>query len=255
MKASLFLILCLLSGEAFSQVEIQNPGYNIGPHPESLTFQSQSNQPAGAINYNHYDLNGNSYSGGNRDLAEINGVIPSSEKYTNKEFVDGNLIYSSGNQSQIVKMNFNQLYGDMQFIDPSGDTLFIANADSIAFVRFEKTLYLHTSQSGYLKIISGNDHIKLCSQSKIKLHAERFASSKTYNIPHQHLVLSTKEYYYLVDDEIKYEATKSGFQQAFPKNKQQIEVYLQQMARQRTPIKFYKKDDLLALLKFCNSLL
>lgn len=255
MKANLFLIICFLSSEAFSQGEISNPAYNVGPHPESLTFQSQSNRTSGAINYNHYDLNGNSYSGRNRGLAEIDAVIPSSEKYSYKNFTNGNLIYSSGNQSQIVKMNYHLLYGEMQFIGEKGDTLFIANTDSIAFVRFEKTLYLYSYQNGYYKIISGNDQIKLCAQQKLKLNEQRYTSNKDLNVPVQHLVISNKEYYYLLDKEVTYEATKTGFQNAFPKYEQQIEVYLKQMARQRTPIKFYREDDLVALLKFCTSLL
>ena len=260
MKVNLLLIFCFLSSEAFSQGEISNPAYNVGPHPESLALPSQSNRNngvinSGAIDYNHYDLNQNSYSGGKRDIAELDGVIPTSEKYSYKEFIDGNLIYGSGNQSQVVKMNYHLLYREMQFIDEKGDTLFITNTDSIAFVRFDKTLYMHSYQSGYYKILSGNDHIKLCSQQKLKLHTERFASSKTYNIPYQHLVLSKKEDYYLVDKEVTYEATKTGFQNAFPKFKQQIEIYLQQMARKRTPIKFYKEADLIALLNFCTSLL
>ena len=253
MKTNLFLILCLLSKEAFSQIAIVQTVN--GPQTGYTDIHGQINRSGGAFNYDHYDLNAISYSGGNRDITEIDGVLPFSAKYSFMEFVDGNLIYKSGNKSEVVKMNYHQLYGEMQFIDKKGDTLFVANTDSIAFVRFEKALYLHASGNGYFKIVSGNNQIKLCSQQKLKLNEGYYTANTNVNVPAEYLVISTKEYYYLVDKEGKYEANKAGFQKAFPKHKQQIEVYLQQMASQRTPIKFYKEDDLISILKFCESLL
>ncbi len=254
MKASLYVLIIFLCREAFSQGEISNPAYNVGPHSESLDLPSQSNRSGGVINYNHYDLNQNSYNGGNRDITEIDRVIPSNEKYSNEEFLDGNLIYSSGNQSEVVKMNYHLLYEEMQFIGKKGDTLFVADTDSIAFVRLGKALYLHTSLNEYLKIISGNNQMKLCSLQKLKLNEGYPASGGVFNVPIEYKVLSKKEDYYLVGKETRYVATKSGFHMAFPKFKQQIGGYLQQMARQRTPIKFYKEEDLVTLLTFCTSL-
>jgi hypothetical protein len=256
MKVNLFLILCLLSSEAFPQVAIQNPGYVVGPHLESLDWLTKSNRSGGAIDYNHYDLNSNSYSGGDRDIAEIDAVLPVSEKYSFENFTNGNLIFSSGNQSQVVKMNYNLLYREMQFINEKGDTLFILNSDSIAFVRFEKNLYLHTPQGDYFKIISGSNNLQLCSLQKLNLNKGYKTSNLNVSVPAEYLVLSTKEYYYLINKGkgVKYEANKDGFQRAFPKYEQQIEGYLRQMARQKTPIKFTKEDDLIVLLEFCNSL-
>ena len=246
MKSSLFLVICFCSIDAFSQVAtISQTGY--------LGIPGETNRSGGAQNYYHYDLNQNLSPENNFAITDIDRVIPVSEKYSYKEFLDGNLIYTSGNQSQIVKMNFHLLYGEMKFIDPNGDTLFIANADTIAYVRFDKDLYQHDSQNGYAKILSGNDKIKLCSQQMLKLTEKR--KSDNVNLPYEHLVLSKKEYYYLIEKGVKYEANKPGFEKAFPQYKQQIEGYLQQMARQRMPIKFYKEEDLIKLMNFCTSLI
>lgn len=253
MKATLFLIICLLSKEAFSQIAIAQTV--SGSQTGYLGIPAQI-YPSVALNNYQYNLNANRYLGEYRDISEINGVIPFSEKYSFKEFLDGNLIFKSGNKSQVVKMNYHQLYGEMQFLDKKGDTLFVADNDSIAFVRFEKALYLHITGNGYFKIMSGNHYIKLCSQQKLELNkGYNNPGNITVHGPADYLVISSKEYFYLVDKEVKYEANKAGFQKAFPKHKQQIKVYLKKMARQQTPIKFYKEDDLVSLFKFCASLL
>jgi hypothetical protein len=101
--------------------------------------------------------------------------------------------------------------------------------------------------------MSGNNQIKLCSVKKLKLN-EGYAVSNGYVNSPAEFKVSTKENFYLVGQETRFEATKSGFHMAFPKYKQQIEGYLQQMARQRTPIKFYRQEDLITLLSFCTSL-
>jgi hypothetical protein len=54
MKASLYVLIFFLCQEGFSQGEISNPAYNVGPHSEFLDFPSQTNR--NVINYNHYDL-------------------------------------------------------------------------------------------------------------------------------------------------------------------------------------------------------
>ncbi len=250
MKASVYVLIFFIYQVAFSQVgTVIYP--QIDPQKDYLGVPGGIVRSGGAVNYNHYDLNGNRYS--NRSLEAIDDAIPVGEKYEYENFHDGVLIYKSGNQSHVVKMNYHQLYGEMKFLDERGDTLFIANTDSIAFVRIGQTLYLHTSSNEYLKIISGNNQIKLCSVKKLKLN-EGYAVSNGYvNEPGEYKV-STKENFYLVGKETRFEATKSGFHLAFPKFKQQIEGYLQQMARQRTPIKFYKEEDLTPLLTFCSSL-
>lgn len=247
MKSSLFIIICFCGIDAFSQVAtISQTAY--------LGVPGETNRSGGAQNYYHYDLNQNLSPENNFAITDIDRVIPVSEKYSYKEFLDGNLIYTSGNQSQIVKMNFHLLYGEMKFIDPNGDTLFIANADTIAYVIFDKDLYQHDSQNGYAKILSGNDKIKLCSQQMLKLTEQR--KSNNINLSYEHLVLSKRESYFLFrPTQGNCLANKSGFIKAFPTHEKQIETYLQQMARQRMPIKFYKEEDLIKLMNFCTSLI
>ncbi len=249
MRACLFVLFYFFCREAFSQI-----GTVMYPQTDYLLVPGGIARSGFPVNYNHYDLNGNRYSGGNRSLEAIDDALPVREKYEYENFLDGVLIYKSGNQSHGVKMNYHQLYGEMKFIDERGDTLFVANTDSIAFVRIGKTLYLHTSSNEYLKIISGNNQVKLCSMQKLKLNEGHPVSGGVFNVPVEYKVLSKKENFYLVGKEARYEATKSGFHIAFPKYKQQIEGYLKQMERQRMPIKFYKEEDLTTLLKFCSSL-
>jgi hypothetical protein len=252
MKPSIILIAGLIC--SMTNLQVATAQVVMGPQTEYLGIPGGLNR-SGVVNYNHYDLNQNIYNGGTRDITEIDRVIPFTEKYSYEDFLNGHLIYTSGNKSQIVKMNFHLLYGEMQFIGPAGDTLFIANADTIAYVRFDKDLYQHDSKNGYVKILSGNYHIKLCTQKKLELNQQVLRSNNNVNVQVEHLILSKKDCYYLFEKGVKYEANKSGFEKAFPQYKQQIEGYLQQMARQRMPIKFYIEDHLVGLMNFCTSLI
>ena len=77
MKANLLLIICFLSKGAFSQLAMVQTV--TGPQMGYVSM------PVGAIsrvdNYYHYDLNKNSYYGGNRDIIEIDRVIPSGQTH------------------------------------------------------------------------------------------------------------------------------------------------------------------------------
>ena len=90
--------------------------------------------------YNHIDLNKNNYYG-DLDVTDMDRVIPYDVKYSYAEFIEGQLIYASGNRSQLVKMNYNKLYGEMQFIDENRDTLLITSVDTISYIRLDKYLY------------------------------------------------------------------------------------------------------------------
>ncbi len=253
MKASLLLILTLKVVMSYSQV-ISGGGTRYYVY-SSVVGQTTSGTlvslPVSTISQYYFDLGKNNIANKNEDVTKLHHHTRVNERYSNSEFTDGYLIYSSGNQSVRVKLNYDQLFGEMVFLDDDHDTLFISNVDSVSFVRLGKDLYQHHAEK-YLKVLAGNNRMTLCSQLQVKkLKRENSAetSKPTYS------VLEKENSYFLIDaNDDLHRASRRGFLRTFPAHKKQIEVYLQQMARQRTPIKFYHEKDLLSLMRFCESL-
>lgn len=245
MKEKLLLAICTVY--AFTTYSQITPG---------ITYQQiiTGPLPGGIYNPMFLDLNRNPIAKDILDVASMDKLIQSEERYNYGQFEDGYLIYSSGNRSKIVKMNYDQLFGEMRFIDETEDTLFVANSDTILYVRLEDDLFYHTAKIGYLKILTGNDVVKLTSKVMIKAIKQNRLKSNSDD-KSRYLVHKKSELFYLVNPEKTiYAANKIGFKKIFPKHKQQLDMYLTQMARQKQPIKFNNKSDVEMLMKFAVGL-
>ncbi|MDQ6610560.1 MAG: hypothetical protein M3Y85_12145 [Bacteroidota bacterium] len=88
-------------------------------------------------------------------------VIPQKELYTYKEFTDGT-VYLKENKFSKVKMNYNSLIGEMEFINEKGDTLSIADADNINSIVINADTFYY--DKGYLKLIANNGELKLANK-------------------------------------------------------------------------------------------
>ena len=204
--------------------------------------------------------------------ARLSVAIPWKEKYRYSEYRDGNVYYSSKKVSAPVKLNYNLLFRKIMVINEMGDTLAIANFDEVKYIRIDKDLYYHDVKRGYFEILSNpNDSIRLAGQRKLKIlkryvlgDAEKpqlTSTNKLFSVLYiplnptfnrEEVTLSRDVTFFLMEGKGDfYIANKSTFMMLFPKHKKQIEGYLLQMVRQRTPIKFYREEDLRNLLAFC----
>ena len=52
-------------------------------------------------------------------------VIPLKAQYQYQDFRNGILFFPKGKKSEILSLNFNILYSEIQFIDTKGDTVFL----------------------------------------------------------------------------------------------------------------------------------
>jgi hypothetical protein len=245
MREKLLLAICTVY--AFASFAQMTPG---------ITYQKiiTGPSPSGINNPMFPDLNRNLSTKNISDFVLMDKLIQSEERYNFDKFVDGYLIYTSGNRSRIVKMNYDQLFGEMRFIDEKEDTLFVTNSDTILYVRLEEDLFYHNAEIGYLKIHTGNDVVKLTSNVKIKVIKQNNMKGNSADLP-KYLVDKKSESFYLVNQEKTiYAASKVGFKRSFPKHKHQIDMYLTQMARQKQPIKFNNKSDVEMLMKFAVGL-
>src|SRR5690349_1332243 len=64
---------------------------------------------------------------------KITEAIPASEVYSYPEFMPGK-VYLRNNTVSIVKLNYNSVLAEMQFINPQGDTLSVADEKLISII-------------------------------------------------------------------------------------------------------------------------
>jgi hypothetical protein len=68
-------------------------------------------------------------------------AIPANELYSYPEFRTGTVTLKNGTSAD-VKLNYNSVFGEMQFIDPKkGDTISLAEERNIKFITFEKDTF------------------------------------------------------------------------------------------------------------------
>jgi hypothetical protein len=87
-------------------------------------------------------------------------VIPKEEKYSYANFTTGN-VYLRNETFSRAPLNYNALFGEMQFIDPKGDTLSIADENNIKQIVINNDTFYYSK--GYLKQIQDYGEVKLAA--------------------------------------------------------------------------------------------
>ena len=96
----------------------------------------------------------------------FNESVAFTDLYQYPQFVTGKVFFKSGD-SGMAKLNYNRLLNDMQFIDPKGDTLNIANAATIKFIRIDGDVFYY--DNGYVKLIKDSNEIKLAAKLTLQV--------------------------------------------------------------------------------------
>ncbi|HET6769698.1 MAG TPA: hypothetical protein VFH08_19960 [Chitinophagaceae bacterium] len=198
----------------------------------------------------------------------INESVSMTDLYQYPQFVYGRVFFMPGD-SGAAKLNYNRLLDEMQFIDPKGDTLNIANARTIKFIRINADVFFY--DDGYVKLIKDTNGIKLAEKQtlkpsdKTKIGAYGMASPTSaidsygtlidargvYKlVPREDITLAKKTEYYFGDKYNRFVwATKKNLLQQFPKQGRALNVYLKE-----NNVNFYSIEDLNKLLRFLASL-
>ena len=100
---------------------------------------------------------------GNNDIA---ASIPDSIKYLYPGFIFGKVYFRDGTVGGSM-LNDNLLTGEMQFINPSGDTLSLANEVTIQYITINEDTFYY--DNAYLKLIAENRKAKLAQNEKLSL--------------------------------------------------------------------------------------
>lgn len=205
-------------------------------------------------------------------------IIPLQEQYANPEFKEGKVLYVNGKTTTAL-LNFNLLYTEMEFIDPSGDTLAIGSEDLVKNILLGEHLYYFDYSYGYLKLISDYPSLKLAEKKGFalllkdsekyvnprydhfsKLAENSFANQdrnnfnsytyrQMYNEPAKNdfYLPETVSYYFIDKNERAHPANQAGLNKIFPEHKRTIKKYLKE-----NKINFREKEDLEELTEFIN---
>jgi hypothetical protein len=190
-------------------------------------------------------------------------VIPKTEIFSYPEFKPGSVLFKSGNYADAL-LNYNALYGDMQFIDHKGDTLGINNENTIKMIVVEKDTFYYDKY--YLKLIAVHDKLLLAErqffsfvnrQKKGGFGELSSASIETYNttsyagfskdiVAHEIITMGKYRTLYIGD---KYNhflpVNKKNLQEIYAKREKEIAVYLKE-----NNVNFFNEEDVQKLINY-----
>lgn len=195
-------------------------------------------------------------------------AIPVTELYSHPEFTLGNVTLKD-NTVATVKLNYNYVFGEMQFIDPkTGDTISLAEEKNIKFVVIEKDTFYF--DEGWLEqmdhiptiTIARRKMLQMSNKEKLgPMDSPGFAAIETYTkytgsqhmrdlVAKERLTFSEHITYFFGDRFNHFSrANKKGLMKMFSKNEKQVDAWLDE-----NKIDFNSEDDLKKLAAFLQSL-
>jgi len=197
---------------------------------------------------------------------EVKEVVPANEIYQFSQFVQGLVIFKDGTSAP-GRLNYNRLIAEIQFIDPKGDTLSLANEQMIRTAIIGTDTFYYSD--GYVRQLAGGSRVKIGERIAFKEYIQKpgayglsSATTATNNLSvllnrrsvdlnvSQELVL-VKNTNYLVGDKFNafVVAEKNVILKMFPDNRSAIEDFIE-----KNKISFIKPDHMVQLGKFLDTL-
>lgn len=198
-------------------------------------------------------------------------VIPVEHQYRYPLFQKGKVVYMNGNFTA-AKFNYNNLLGEVQFINPKGDTMALAGEPSLVSVLIGESVYLHNQENEFLEVVAEFNIMKLgkkqtlefAGADKVGAYGQSSGASsirntntlignnsQRYTLDQKgDVVFSEKVAYFLVDHRNQFHrANKPNILKAFPKHRKEINHYLKEHAPDLN-----KEEDLRKLLQYSTAL-
>ena len=191
--------------------------------------------------------------------------MTSKEIYRYPKFKTGTVSFVDGRNS-VASLNYNMLYGEMEFIGPGNDTMALAEEQTLKWVVIEKDTFYYDEKfllqiSSYgTKIIARNMDWKIVRMDKVGAFDQPvFAGADAYGVlddrrsikiqVRETITLALKPYYYLGDRRKFYPLTKKNIMKVYPKYDKIISAYLEQ-----EQIDYNKEKDVLKLFNYLQSI-
>ncbi len=200
--------------------------------------------------------------------SKISDVFTAPDIFYYPEFIKGRVYFKDGTTSS-GKLNYSLLVDQIQFIDPKGDTLSLANQTTIQVICIEEDSFFY--DKGYLRLVVGNRLLKLAEKkiwevvetqrmgafntptSTASINSQAFynVNGTTYNLVlNEELVLRKVTLYYFLDSNNRMvPAGKKNLLKLFPKEQRRIETYLKDNA-----VDFTNRNDLEKIVQFIGLL-
>lgn len=192
-------------------------------------------------------------------------VISAKDIYSYPDFAKGTVIFRDG-RLVAGRLNYNMLISAIQFIDAKGDTLSLAEENTIRLVIIKEDSFCF--DNGYLELIAGDAAVKLGRKVYFKEFEQKpgayglssgttaavtlssILEKKAFDLNiEQELVLMKSTDYFFGNRNHFLPAEKKNILKLFPKHKTNITGYLNSNS-----VNFKKEKDLLLLTSFLQGL-
>lgn len=181
-------------------------------------------------------------------------------------FTDGTVIFRDGRTVK-SRLNYNYFNAQIQFIDGKGDTLTLADENTIKYVIIAKDSFCY--DGGYIQMIHQAETVTLGKKVYFKDFEQKkgtyglssgtssainassiVVDSKAFNFNTEHELTLVKNTDYVVGNKNEFLiADKKNLARLFPKHKKTIAEYLD-----NTTINFKREEDLMKLSAFLKGL-
>lgn len=123
---------------------------------------------------------------------KITEVIPQSELYTYSQFTPGTILFRSGKYARAL-INYNVLNETIQFIDPKGDTLAVADENNIKMITTQADTFYYSKE--YMNKIAQYGELVLAEKqffsisNKEKIGAMGIPTSNSVETPGKYYIM------------------------------------------------------------------
>lgn len=198
--------------------------------------------------------------------------LPLGEKYLYPEFSLGTVFYRDGRPPGSARLNYNLLEREMQFLTPAGDTLALAEEQTIRQIKLRDEVYVYDQKGVILNLLGTYSSTSLAVDHSLKIAnvdkeggygmSSGASSIRTYNSyptgtgatakleQKGDVVFSHQRVLILINkNNLAFPASRKSVLKMYPKHKSAIEDYLRDHS-----VQFNDADELKKLLEFCESL-
>jgi hypothetical protein len=189
--------------------------------------------------------------------------IPKDEIYSYPEFVSGK-VYLINNTYSVAMMNYNSLFGEMQFINGKGDTLSLADEKMIKLIVIDKDTFYY--DKGYLKLVLNEGDVKLAnkkiitfanrqklggfgetSQGSIETYGVLSSQSYLKALVANEIITMVKEsVFYIKNDLNNFRViNKKTLTDIYPNNEKDLKIYLKE-----NKVDFSNEEDLRKMILY-----
>ena len=194
--------------------------------------------------------------------------IPKEQLYSYPEFVKGK-VYLRNNTVSIVPLNYNSVYAEMQFINPKGDTLSVADEKLINLIVINTDTFYY--DNAYMKLILDQGKIKLASSYYFEItkrekvgefgqpgrgSIETYSnlSNKSYIkdlVVNEIITMTRSDVFYIGDEYNHFKVVnKKNLLDMFAKNQEEVKAYLKE-----NKVNFSDEDDVKKMIVYFKKMI